>query len=59
MIRQIDTAIGLMVGGVVGWFHHSWGIWLALFGVLIIWESIDAHSSNYAKEKSETNGGLG
>ena len=35
--RQIDTGVGLIVGGVVGWFHHQWYVWLFLFGILVAW----------------------
>lgn len=40
--RQIDTFIGMVVGGVVGWFHHKWYIWLALFLVLVLWGYMDS-----------------
>lgn len=37
MIRQIDTGIGIVVGGLAGWYHHGLLIWFALLGVLILW----------------------
>ena len=43
MIRQIDTGIGLVVGGIIGWFHHKWYIWLTLFLILVLW--------NYTEKK--------
>jgi len=40
--RQIDTGIGIITGGVIGWFHHKWYIWLLLFLILIFWGYIDS-----------------
>lgn len=41
MNRQIDTAIGLIVGGIVGWNHHSWKVWVVLFLILVIWQLVE------------------
>jgi len=55
MIRQIDTGIGLIVGGIIGWFHHGWIIWLTLFGVLVLWyylgDKTDALTTSDARRK--------
>lgn len=54
--RQIDTGIGLIVGGVVGWYHHDWGIWLLLFLILFGWHYLEkAKKEKYEKEKQKNN----
>lgn len=50
MQRQIDTAIGMIVGGVFGWYHHSWLIWLTCFGILFLWNYIEKKESKPTKE---------
>ena len=42
--RQIDTGIGIITGGVIGWFHHKWYIWLMLFLILILWGYLDSQN---------------
>lgn len=51
MIRQIDTSIGLVVGGVVGWFHHQWYTWSLLFGIMILWWYVEERLSEEEKEE--------
>ncbi len=53
MIRQIDTGIGIIVGGLVGWFNHEWPIWLVLLAVLIFWGYVEKPSQK-KEGKNET-----
>ncbi|KKN56524.1 hypothetical protein LCGC14_0571020 [marine sediment metagenome] len=41
MIRQLDTSVGLVVGGILGWFHHKWYLWVVAFLTLILWGYMD------------------
>ncbi len=41
MIRQIDTTVGLIVGGIVGWAHQGVLIWLLIFGMIFLWGCFD------------------
>ena len=49
--RQIDTRIGIITGGVIGWFHHKWYIWLLLFLILIFWGYIDSSNDYNASQE--------
>ena len=41
MIRQIDTTIGLIVGGIAGLLHPGFLTWASLFGIIILWGYLD------------------
>ncbi len=51
MIRQVDTVIGIVVGGVMGWYHYPWYNWLALLFLLWLWNYIERTQS---KPKGKT-----
>ncbi len=51
MTRQIDTTMGLVVGGIVGWFHHGFLIWALLFGTMILWGYLDYRETKLKRGK--------
>ncbi len=48
MKRQIDTALGLLVGGIVGYLQNKWAFLILLLG-LVVWGFLEDKEKEKAK----------
>lgn len=54
MKRQIDTALGLLVGGIIGYLQNKWAFLILLFS-LVIWGFLEDKDQEKEKMKTQLN----